>query len=110
MIYTDEHKAKKAEMKEKALRKKVRSLIKEELSPSKKSRVLEDLENEVENIINSVLIDYGVHKDGLSDQQEAKFYRRLCTVADDTLDQYKTARKPSEIEGIEEYEEYMDLM
>ena len=101
---------KKAEMKEKALRKKVRSLIKEELSPSKKSRVLEDLEEEVENIINSVLIDYGVHKDGLSDQQEAKFYRRLCDVADETLDQYKTARKPSEIEGIEEYEDYMDLM
>jgi len=97
-------------MKEQKLRQKVRSLIKEELSPSKKSRVLEDLEEEVENMINSVLIDYGVHKDGLSDQQEAKLYRRLCDVVDETLDQYKTTRKPSEIEGIEEYEDYMDLM
>ena len=97
-------------MSEKRLRRKVRSIIKEELSPSKKSRVLEDLEGEVENIINSVLIDYGVHKEGLSDQQEAKFYRRVCDVVDETLDQYKTTRKPSEIEGIEEYEDYMDLM
>lgn len=96
--------------KEQVLRSKVRSLIKEELSPDKKSRVLEDLEEEVENVINSLLIEHGVHKQGLSDQQEAKMYRSLSKVVDEVLDQYKTTRKPSEIEGIEEYESYMDRM
>jgi len=92
------------------LRRKVRKLIVEELSTSKKSAVLTDLENEVENMINSVLIDHGVHKQGLSDQQEAKLYRRLCDVVDDTLDQYKTTRRPQDIGGNEDYDENIDLM
>lgn len=92
------------------LRRKVRSLIREELSPDKKSAVLTDLESEVENIINSVMIEHGVHKQGLSDQQEAKLYRKLCDVIDNTLDQFKTSRRPRDIEGIEDYDKYMDLL
>jgi len=97
-------------MKEQKLRRKVRSLIKEELSPSKKSEVLADLKTEVENVINSVLIDHGVHKQGLSDQQCAKLYKEVSRTADRTIDEFKTTRKPSQIDGIENYEEYMDLM
>lgn len=95
---------------EQKLRRTVRSLIKEELSPSKKSEVLSDLKTEVENVINSVLIDHGVHKQGLSDQQCAKLYKEVSRTADQTIDEFKTTRKPSDIEGIENYEDYMDLM
>lgn len=97
-------------MKEQKLRQKVRSLIKEELSPSGKSAVLSDLKTEVENVINSVLIDHGVHKQGLSDQQCAKLFKEVSRTADRTIDEFKSTRKPSEIEGMENYEDYMDLM
>lgn len=92
------------------LRNEVRSIIKEELSSDKRSAVVADLENEVENIISSVLIEHGVHKDGLSDQQEAKVYRAVCDVVDRTLTKFKTTRRPSDIEGVENYEQYMDMI
>lgn len=94
--------------KEQKLRRTVRSLIQEELSPSEKQTVLDDLKVEIENIVNSVLIDHDVHKKGLSDQQCAKLYKELSRVVDTTLDDFKTSRKPSEIEGFENYEDYME--
>lgn len=96
--------------KEQKLRRTVRSLIQEELSPDKKSAVMNDLKTQVENVINSVLIDHGVHKQGLSDQQCAKLYKEVSRTADKTLDEFKTTRKPSQIDGIENYEDYMNLM
>ena len=95
---------------EEEVRKVVRSLIQEELSPGEKSAVLDDLKIEVENVINSVLIDHGVHKKGLSDHQCAKLFREICKIADKTLDEFKTTRKPGQIENMEEYEKYMDLV
>lgn len=97
-------------MDEKKLRKTVRSLIKEELSPSEKKTVLDDLQVELENVVNSVLIDHDVHKKGLSDQQCAKLFKELARTLDKTLDEFKTSRKPSEIEGFEDYEDYMDRL
>jgi hypothetical protein len=95
---------------EKQVRRAVRQVIKEELSPSEKTSVLEDLEIEVENVVSSVLIDHGVHKKGLSDQQCAKLFRELTDVLKDTLDEFKTTRKPSEIEGFENYENYINRL
>lgn len=97
-------------MKEQKLRRKVRSLIKEELSRDRKQDVLADLEREVENVVSSVLIEHDVHKQGLSDQQEATLYRRVSGVVDRVLDQFMTKRKPSNIQGVEDYEKYTDLI
>lgn len=93
---------------EKKLRQTVRSLIKEELSPSKKKTVLDQLETEIENVVNSVLIENDVHKQGLSDGQCAKLYRECSDVLETVLDEFKTTRKPKNIEGFENYEDYMD--
>jgi hypothetical protein len=94
--------------KEQALRQTVRSLIKEELSPSKKNTVLDQLRTELENVINGVLIENDVHKQGLSDGQCAKLYRELSDVLEQALDEYKTTRKPNEIEGFEDFERYIN--
>ena len=95
---------------EDVIRNKVRNVIKEELSPSTKSACLEDAREEIETALNKVLVSHGVHKQGLADQQCAKFYRELSDVLEDTLDMYRTTRKPSDIEGVEDYEEFMDMI
>ena len=95
-------------MKEQVLRRKVRSLIKEELSPSRKQTALDQLRIEIENVVNGVLIENDVHKQGLSDGQCAKMYRELSDVLEDVLDEYKTTRQPKDIEGFEDFERYID--
>lgn len=95
---------------EKQVRQAVRKVIQEELSPSKKQTVLDQLQTEIENVVNSVLIENDVHKQGLSDGQCAKLFRECSDVLRDTLDDYKTTRKPSQIQGFENYEDYMDQL
>lgn len=91
-------------------KKKIKEVLKEELSPQTKSECLEDAREEIETTLNKVLVSHGVHKQGLADQQCAKFYRELSDVLEETLDLYRTTRKPSDVEGVEDYEEFMDMI
>lgn len=96
--------------KEKIIREKVREALREELSPGTRSACLEQAKEEIEETLNRTLIEHGVHKQGLADQQCAKFYRELSDVIEDTLDMFRTTRRPNNIDGVENYEEFMDII
>ena len=94
--------------KEEFIRKNVREAIQEELSTATRSDCLDEARDEIEETLNRVLVKHGVHREGLADQQCGKFYRELSDVCAETLDLFRTTRKPDDIEGIGDYEEFMD--
>lgn len=96
--------------KEKFIRKNVREALQEELSPGTRSECLDEARDEVEETLNRVLVKHGVHREGLADQQCGKFYRELSDVLSETLDLFRTTRKPRDVEGVEDYEDFMDMI
>jgi len=78
-------------MKKFDLKKKMKErLIKEELSSSSRKALVEDLEEEIEDAIDRVMMDHGVETQGLSEQQAALCYRKLCGTLESVIDDYST--------------------
>jgi hypothetical protein len=78
-------------MKKFDLKKKMKeTLIKEELSSSSRKALVEDLEEEIEDAIDRVMLSHGVETQGLSEQQAALCYRKLCGKLEDVIDDYST--------------------
>ena len=84
------------------------SLVQEELQTELRETVTADLETAVEDVITTTLVSHDVHKKGLSDQQEAKLHRVLSGVVDRTLDRFKTIPQPNAIDGVTEYEQFLE--
>lgn len=79
---------KKFDLKSETGRHAFKKILKEELEPERKKEVLDSLTNEVANIMDKVLMSYGVERKGLSEQQAALLYRMLCKVLEDVLDDF----------------------
>jgi len=65
-------------------------LIVEEISSSLKKSLISKLEEEVESCIDSIMLEHGVESQGLSQQQAAFVYRRLCAKIEGVIDDYST--------------------
>lgn len=65
-------------------------LIVEEISSNLKEDLISELSEEVESCIDTVMLEHGVESQGLSAQQAAFVYRKLCTKIESVIDDYTT--------------------
>lgn len=92
--------------KEQLIRKEVRSVLHEEVSPDVKKSVREALEREIRDCMDDVLMRHNVHKKGLSEGQIGWMFRKLNDVVRDKLDEYQTSRMPSDPDLRKAVEDY----
>jgi hypothetical protein len=79
---------KKFDLKDHIRKKKNR--LDEELSPSARKNVMDELEEKIRGVMDQCLMDHGVERQGLSKQQAALMYRKLCRTLEDVLDDFTT--------------------
>lgn len=89
---------------EKILRKKIRSLLKEEVSTGVRKQLTNDLETSLEECLEQILLDHRIHTQGLSPQQASHLYRRLCGVISKVIDDFTTMPKPGDLA----YDDYIE--
>lgn len=89
---------------EQKLRGVIRDLIKEELTPSVRRDLAEQMETALRETMENLFMQESVHKQGLSTQQNAYLYKRMCKVVENVLEDYTSTRKPNDLP----YDEYID--
>lgn len=87
---------------EKKLREVVKKLIKEEISSSGRSRIKDELCEVIEAAVDKVLVENGVHKKGLSEQQCSHLFKCVVDTVDSKLNEFTTKQKPKEFDNYEE--------
>lgn len=96
-------------MKENKFRNIVRNLIKEEISSSERKELTTQLQREVSECVEKILLENGVHKKGLSEQQASNIYRNLVKSIDSKLDEFTSKKRPEKFKDYQQYVEEYDL-
>lgn len=96
-------------MKENKFRSLVRKLIREEVNPSEREDITEQLCSSVSDTLDEVLTENSVHTKGLSPQQAASLYRELARCIDQKLAEFTSKKRPEKFKGYQEYIERFDL-
>jgi len=87
----------------------LKSLLKEEVSPSEKEEIEEKLSKNVEKLVDYILVQFNCHKKGLSEQQAGYLFHKVVETLDEKIKEFTTKKRPSNISNFEEIVDKLDI-
>ena len=87
----------------------LKSLLKEEISPSEKEEIEEKLCKNIEKLVDYILVQFECHKKGLSEQQAGYLFHKVVETLDEKFKEFTTKKRPSNLNNFEEIIDKLDI-